>query len=168
MKVLLASMPDAVSAFDNLVAFPNTGLCSIAGNLEGCEVRILDLVAFRLRVEKTLRKHLNAFRPGLVGLSAMTFQYDSAVRVARIVREWDPDVPIALGGYHGSLSCEEIGSSPQAGLFDFVIRGEGERAFAGLVGLWAGAAKEGFPTFPAFRSRTRGSSCTIPWDPFWT
>ncbi len=32
MRVLLISMPDSVSAADNLVVFPNTGLCSIAGN----------------------------------------------------------------------------------------------------------------------------------------
>ncbi len=133
LKILLISMPDAVSAFDGLVTFPNTGLCSIAGNLEDCDVRVLDLVACRREVRKTLLDQLNTFRPELVGLSAMTFQYSSAVRVARIVRDWNPEIPIALGGYHGSLSCDEIASSPEAGLFDYMIRGEGELSFAGLT-----------------------------------
>lgn len=126
-------MPDAVSAFDGLVTFPNAGLCSIAGNLTDCEVRVLDLVACRHKVRRGVLDQLNTFRPELVGLSAMTFQYASAVKVARIVREWNPEVPIVLGGYHGSLSCEEIVSSPEAGLFDYFVRGEGELSFAGLT-----------------------------------
>ena len=87
MKVLLISMPDSVSAFDNLVTYPNTGLCSLAGNLIDCEVRVLDLVACRNRITKTILGQLNTFRPELVGLSAMTFQYNSAIKVARIVRD---------------------------------------------------------------------------------
>jgi radical SAM superfamily enzyme YgiQ (UPF0313 family) len=133
MRVLLISMPDSVSAFDNLVTFPNTGLCSIAGNLTDCDVRVLDLVACRHKITKTILKELNTFRPELVGLSAMTFQYNSAMKVARIVRDWNPEMPIVLGGYHGSLLYEEIGSSPEAGLFDFLIRGEGELSFSRLV-----------------------------------
>ena len=42
MKVLLLAMPDAVSALDGLVTIPNVGLCSIAGNLTDCDVRVLD------------------------------------------------------------------------------------------------------------------------------
>jgi radical SAM superfamily enzyme YgiQ (UPF0313 family) len=133
MRVLLISMPDSVSAFDNLVTYPNTGLCSIAGNLVDCEVRVLDLVACRDRITKTILGQLDTFRPELVGLSAMTFQYNSAIKVARIVRDWNPEVPIALGGYHSSLLHEEIGLSPEAGLFDFLIRGEGELSFARLT-----------------------------------
>jgi len=122
-------MPDSVSAADNLVEFPNTGLCSVAGNLTDCDVRIMDLVACRRKIKKTLVTYLNGFKPDFVGLSAMTFQYSSAIKVAQIVRGWNPEVPIALGGYHGSLCYRDIGFSPQAGLFDFIVRGEGERAF---------------------------------------
>ena len=112
MKVLLISMPDSVSAADNLVEFPNTGLCSVAGNLADHDVRVMDLVACRRRIKKTLVEQLNAFRPDLVGLSAMTFQYGSALKVAQIVQEWQSDVPIALGGYHASLCYREIALSP--------------------------------------------------------
>ena len=44
MRILLVSMPDTVSAFDGLVEYPNMGLCSIAGNLDDCDVKVLDLV----------------------------------------------------------------------------------------------------------------------------
>ena len=133
MRVLLISMPDSVSAFDNLVTYPNTGLCSIAGNLIDCEVRVLDLVACRNRITKTILGQLNTFRPELVGLSAMTFQYKSAIKVARIIKDWNPEVPLVLGGYHGSLLREEIGLSAEAGLFDYLIRGEGELSFSRLT-----------------------------------
>ncbi len=46
MKVLLFAMPDTISALDAVMRMPNLGLCSIAGNLEGYDVKIVDL-AFR-------------------------------------------------------------------------------------------------------------------------
>ena len=129
MKVLLISMPDSVSAVDNLIEFPNTGLCSVAGNLTDCDVKIMDLVACRRKIKKTLVKQLDKFKPDVVGLSAMTFQYTSATKVANIVREWNPEVSIVLGGYHASLCFKEIELSPQSELFNFLVRGEGELAF---------------------------------------
>lgn len=139
MKVLLLAMPDAISVLDDLVTFPNIGLVSIAANLSGCEVRVMDLVASRRNVRQALVEQLRDYCPDVVGLSAMTFQYDSAVRVARIVRAWNPAVNIVLGGYHASLLYERIGASPEASLFDFLVRGEGEKPFDSLVrGLRAG------------------------------
>lgn len=133
MKVLLISMPDAVSAFDNLVSFPNIGLCSIAGFIREHETRILDLVKCRKNINKAVLRELACFRPDCVGLSAMTFQFGSAVEVARIIRDWNKEVPIVLGGYHVSLNYNEIGFSPESGLFDYFIRGEGEIVFAELL-----------------------------------
>lgn len=164
LKVLLISMPDAVSAFDGLVTFPNTGLCSIAGNLTDCEVRVLDLVACRHRVRSAVVDQLNTFRPEIVGLSAMTFQYVSAVKVARIVREWNPEVPIVLGGYHGSLSCEEIVSSPEAGLFDYFVRGEGELSFAGLTEALRKGGSD-FSRVPGLSFRKKGGVTHNPAGP---
>lgn len=135
MKVLLMSMPDAVSAFDNLVSFPNIGLCSIAGFLREHETRIFDLINCRKNIKKTVLRELAGFRPDFVGLSAMTFQFGSAVEVARIIRDWNREVPIVLGGYHVSLNYNEIGDSPESDLFDYFIRGEGEIVFAALLRL---------------------------------
>jgi radical SAM superfamily enzyme YgiQ (UPF0313 family) len=135
MRVLLVSMPDTVSAFDGLVEYPNIGLCSIAGNLNGCEVKVLDLVAFRRTITKTLVTQLDDFQPQLVGLSAMTFQYHTAVKVAAVIKGWDPEVTVVLGGYHGSLCHREIENSPEADLFDYIVRGEGEYAFSQLCSM---------------------------------
>lgn len=126
-------MPDTVSALDSILKIPNLGLCSLAGNLSGCEVKVMDL-AFRHRgLDRLLTAALAEFEPDLVGLSAMSFQYRSACHVARLIRSRNPRTRIVLGGYHASLVPEEIGRSPEAGLFDFIVRGEGEGILPALV-----------------------------------
>lgn len=142
MRVLLVSMPDTVSAFDGLVEYPNMGLCSVAGNLDGHEIKILDLVACRRHIIRTLLAQLRDFQPQLVGLSAMTFQYHTAVKVASLVKNWNPEVPIALGGYHGSLCNRDIETSKAADLFDYFIRGEGEYAFSRLCSMLESSSRE--------------------------
>jgi anaerobic magnesium-protoporphyrin IX monomethyl ester cyclase len=133
MRVLLVAMPDTVCALDPVMRVPNLGLCSIAGNLEGCEVRVIDLVFHNRHIGKLLRRLMEEFNPEIVGLSAMSFQFASACHVSRICRSINPDVKVALGGYHASLMYQEIASGSEAELFDFLIRGEGEVTFAGLV-----------------------------------
>jgi hypothetical protein len=63
-------MPDTVSALDAILKIPNLGLCSLAGNLSGCEVRVMDL-AFKGRgLDRLLASTLDEFEPDVVGLSA--------------------------------------------------------------------------------------------------
>ena len=133
MKVLLFAMPDTISALDAVMRMPNLGLCSIAGNLEGCEVKIVDLAFHNRNMTGLIRQIMHEFRPEIVGLSAMSFQYDSARRVSEICRAVDSNVIMVLGGYHASLLFEEIGSGADASLFDFIVRGEGEVTFQRLV-----------------------------------
>jgi radical SAM superfamily enzyme YgiQ (UPF0313 family) len=133
MRVLLIAMPDTVSALDPVMRVPNLGLCSIAGNLEGCEVKVVDLVFHNRHITRLLKQLMKEFKPDIVGLSAMSFQFASACTVSRICRGMDPDVAVVLGGYHASLMYKEIASGPEAELFDFLIRGEGEATFGSLV-----------------------------------
>ncbi len=126
-------MPDTVSALDPVMRVPNLGLCSIAGNMDGCDVKVVDLVFHNRHITRFLTQLMEEFRPEIVGLSAMSFQYASACRVSRICRVVDPGVKVALGGYHASLLYQNIASGTEAELFDFLIRGEGEVTFAGLV-----------------------------------
>jgi anaerobic magnesium-protoporphyrin IX monomethyl ester cyclase len=133
MRVLLIAMPDTVSALDAVTRIPSLGLCSIAGNLEGCEVKVVDLVFHRRGIARFVRGIVEDFRPDLVGLSAMSHQYDSACRAAALCRSARPGVKVALGGYHASLMSREIGAGKDGDRFDFIIRGEGERTFQKLV-----------------------------------
>jgi anaerobic magnesium-protoporphyrin IX monomethyl ester cyclase len=133
MRILLIAMPDTVSALDAVMRIPNLGLCSLAGNLQGHTVRVLDLVFHNQRIQPYLESTLRDFQPEIVGLSAMSHQYASACRVSRICREVLPGVKVALGGYHATLMYQEIGESPLRESFDFLVRGEGENTFRSLV-----------------------------------
>ena len=164
MKVLLLAMPDAISALDGLVTIPNTGLCSIAGNLTDCDVRVLGLVGCRRQVRKSLLRQLQSFRPEIIGLSAMTFQYDSAVKVARIVRQWNPETLIVLGGYHASLLHNEVGVSEEASLFDFLVRGEGELILDRLVHVLRKGSQD-FSAIPGLSRRVKGEFIHNPPGP---
>jgi anaerobic magnesium-protoporphyrin IX monomethyl ester cyclase len=133
MRVLLIAMPDTVCALDPVMRVPNLGLCSIAGNIEGCDVKVIDLVFHNRHITKLLRRLMEEFKPEIVGLSAMSFQFSSACLVSCICRSVNPNVLVALGGYHASLMYQEIASGAEAQLFDFLIRGEGEVTFSSLV-----------------------------------
>jgi anaerobic magnesium-protoporphyrin IX monomethyl ester cyclase len=139
MRILLIAMPDTISALDAVMRIPNLGLCSLAGNLEGHTIKVLDLVFHPHRIRHYLESVLQDFQPQIVGLSAMSYQYASACRVSRICREILPEVKVALGGYHATLMYQEIGESPQKGSFDFLVRGEGENTFKDLVNALAGS-----------------------------
>jgi radical SAM superfamily enzyme YgiQ (UPF0313 family) len=133
MRILLLAMPDTADVIDYFGKLPNLGLVNLAGNLGGHEVKVLDLVLHKPRIRRVLEDALDSFRPGLVGLSAMTFQFDTLLRVARFLRRRDPAIKLAAGGYHASLMAKEL-TGPGDGLpLDFLIRGEGEGVFKDLV-----------------------------------
>jgi anaerobic magnesium-protoporphyrin IX monomethyl ester cyclase len=132
MRVLLLAMPDAANNFHRIIKVPNLGLCSIAAHLTAHEVRIADLVLVHKNIRPWLKQLLAEFRPELIGVSSMSFQYQSALQVMSICRECAPAAPIVLGGYHASLAFEQLtGAADQP--FDYLIRGEGEQAVPALI-----------------------------------
>jgi hypothetical protein len=89
----------------------------------------VDLVLHKPRIRRILEEVLAGFRPQLVGLSAMTFQFDTLTRLARFLRGWDPGMKLAAGGYHPTLMARELVAADPDLPLDFLIRGEGETAF---------------------------------------
>jgi radical SAM superfamily enzyme YgiQ (UPF0313 family) len=141
MKIVLISMPDVtpIVVHESALHIPNLGIASVAGNIDPeHDVYVIDLIRKRRRVRKYLTRTLTKIQPDVVGLSAMTWQFDTCVKVARLVRQLLPAVKIVLGGYHATLMAEEIAASPQAQWFDFIIRGEGEEPCRRLVNALAG------------------------------
>jgi anaerobic magnesium-protoporphyrin IX monomethyl ester cyclase len=132
MRILLLAMPDAANNFHRIIKVPNLGLCSMAAHLTDHEVKVVDLVLVHKNIRSWLQAFLSQYQPNLIGISSMSFQYQSAVTVASICRECAPGAKIVLGGYHATLAYEEI-TSTAAPPFDYLIRGEGERAFAALA-----------------------------------
>ena len=141
MKVVLISMPDVVPLVihESAVHTPSHGIACIGGNIDSeHDVYLIDLVRKRRSIRKYLTRTLNRIQPDLVGLSAMAWQYDTCVKVARLVRSLCPQAKIVLGGYHATLMAEEIAVSPEAEVIDFIVRGEGEEACRRLVNALAG------------------------------
>lgn len=126
-------MPDSVDVMDSYVTFPNLAIVSLAGNLSGHEVKVMDLVLYKPRILEPLDDLLRSFRPDIIGLSAMTFQFDSLIRIAGYIRKKYPDIKLAAGGYHVSLLAGELTSEQTDIPLDFIIRGEGEITFKELA-----------------------------------
>jgi radical SAM superfamily enzyme YgiQ (UPF0313 family) len=69
----------------------------------------------------------------VVGLSAMTFQFDTLLRVARLIHAFDPTIKLVAGGYHASLMAREVAADAEELPLDFMVRGEGEATLRELV-----------------------------------
>lgn len=136
MRIVLVSMPDVAPVIMHESAFhmPNLGLASLAANLDtGHDVRIIDLIRKRRNVRQYLSGVLSSFRPQVIGLSAMTWQYATCEKLIKLIRTLLPGVKIVLGGYHATLMYKEIGESDTGKLIDYLVRGEGEEAFRRLI-----------------------------------
>jgi len=138
MRILLLAMPDTASSLDRVMKFPNLGLCSIAAQVPEHEVRILDFVLRPKAVRARLLDELATFAPDLVGYSAMSFQYATARTLARAARAARPHALHVLGGYHATVLADEVGAR-DGDVFDFVVRGEGERPFRRLIDVLVGS-----------------------------
>jgi len=134
MQVLLFAMPDSGWGFDEVCRVPNLGISSLAGNLDDdIRVGMVDLVLVKKKFRKYVRYFVKKFQPDIVGLSCMTFQYQTAMKIAEIIKEMDESIKITIGGYHPTLMYQEIIKSRDSKLIDYIVRGEGEATFRELT-----------------------------------
>jgi radical SAM superfamily enzyme YgiQ (UPF0313 family) len=137
MNVLLLSMPDSFEHMAPVaVRIPNGALASLAGNLDPHHrVAIADLILVQGQVGPTVLRLVRELEPDVVGLSVMTFQRDTALRLARFVRQLRPSVRVVAGGYDPSLALEPYEACDD---IECVVRGEGESTFRDLLRAWEG------------------------------
>jgi len=81
-------------------------------------------------VWQELREVLDQVKPDLVGITALSVQYGSVVKTARIIKEWYPQCPVVFGGHHATYLPED--SLHACGDIDVVVLGEGELTFLEL------------------------------------
>jgi len=158
MKVVLLSMPDVapIIIHETAVHLPNHGIACVGGNIDKeHDVYLIDLVRKRRSIKKYLTKIIQKIQPDLIGLSAMTWQYDTCIKIAHLIKDLRPQTKIALGGYHATLMYEEIGEAEEANWLDFMIHGEGEEPFRLLVNELAGAGN--FAAIPSLSYKENGS-----------
>ncbi len=135
MRILLVSSPKTIIGFDRVTKLPNLGLNSIAANIlgENINVKVLDLVLAKKEPSHYLLHYLKIYDPDVVGFSCMTFQYDDTMRLAGLVREYNPQIKIIWGGYHPTVEYENLFLGPHRRNIDFIIRNEGEITFNLLI-----------------------------------
>ncbi len=112
---------------------PSVALATIAAQTDRHDVRVADMAVWRKRAPSRFLATLEQFRPRVVGFSAMTFQYDTALRFAALAKRFDESILTVLGGYHATLFREEIAQGPEARYWDFLVRGEGDHALGELL-----------------------------------
>ena len=73
---------------------------------------------------------LKEFKPDLVGISMSATEHNSGGDAMKIVKKFDPKIPIIAGGYHPTGAPETILNCLKC---DAVCRGEGENVMSDLV-----------------------------------
>lgn len=133
MNILLLSMPDSFEHMPSIVIrMPNGALTSLAGNVDPHHrVAVADLILVQRRVRETVEGLVRECQPQVVGLSVMTFQRKTAIKIIALIRSLKSDVKVVVGGYDPSLACEPY-MNDEAGV-DFIVRGEGDLTFRELV-----------------------------------
>jgi anaerobic magnesium-protoporphyrin IX monomethyl ester cyclase len=134
MRVLLLSMPDSFEHMPSVaIRMPNGALTSLAGNVDSHHrVVVADLILVQQRVRETIEQLVREHTPDVVGLSVMTFQRRTALKIIDLVRRLRPATQIVVGGYDPSLAPETYDRPPEVAA-DFIVRGEGEITFRNLL-----------------------------------
>src|SRR4249920_958883 len=132
MNVLLLSMPDSFEHMPELVIrMPNGALTSIAGNIDPHhKVAVADLILVQRHVRDTVERLVRETDPDVVGLSVMTFQRGTAMRIIQLIRSLRPATRIVVGGYDPSLAPDSYMGNNE---IEFIVRGEGEITFRQLL-----------------------------------
>ena len=128
-KVIATELPGHVSS--EVGCFPPLGLLYLASHLRGSgnhEVSVLDMPATGCSIE-ALPERLQALRPELVGITAITHNLVGVRETARVVREV-LGVPTVMGGPHVGAFPDQAALAPG---IDYAIEGEGERSLLLLV-----------------------------------
>ena len=80
-----------------------------------------------------VRSAITEFDPGVVGISSKTQNFPSAMMIARIAKEHNPDTLVVLGGPHATLSTRAALDCPD---IDVAVLGEGEMTLVELLKAW--------------------------------
>jgi anaerobic magnesium-protoporphyrin IX monomethyl ester cyclase len=110
----------------------NLGLCYLAGALKraGYPCRILDLTRYPM-TDAALVEWVNAYGPGLVGLSAKTATASESARVAELLADRLSSTAFVAGGPHVTLCAQTY--LQEHPVFSYGVLGEGEETIVELA-----------------------------------
>ena len=87
MNILLLSMPDSFEHMPTVaIRMPNGALTSLAGNVDDHHrVAVADLILVQKEVRATVERLVREIDPQVVGMSVMTFQRKTALKIAGLL-----------------------------------------------------------------------------------
>lgn len=97
---------------------------------EGHEVNVIDCQAERLTYD-TFRQRISQLNPDIIGATATTLLYKSAMKLINIAKETHPQAITMLGGSHATFWDEN--ALKEYPSLDIVVRREGEITFIELL-----------------------------------
>ncbi len=146
-KILLIQPPYSIWPGEPKVVQPPLGLAYLAAVLEneGFSIKIVDSplqgyeqetrlgdgrYRYGLNIEQIVEQ-VKEFSPFIVGIScSFSTLFDTVCEISRAIKKHDSKIKICVGGAHASAVPEEVIGREEV---DFVIIGEGEFRFKGLV-----------------------------------
>src|SRR3990172_5442143 len=160
MNILLFSMPDCAPYFNaKRWKPPSLAMASIAGNIDAHHnVYIADLILKRDKIQDIVPELIHTYNPDVAGLGAMSFQFETAKRIATLIKATNKRIKTILGGYHATLMYQELSNSSvssASGGFDFFFRGEGDIGFNEF--LEAVEGKRGFDSVQGLSYHLNGN-----------
>ncbi len=85
-------------------------------------------------------KKVKKINPSFVGISSMTHEIASAHKFATMLKEWNKNLVVAVGGAHATaLPLETLEEFPS---FDFAVEGEGEDTIIELASYLEGSSAD--------------------------
>ena len=102
------------------------GLEELAGNLGGHDVRLVDLKAD----PGGLERELESFCPDVTGITGVTCEANTVLRIAREIKS-NCEAVVVVGGIHASNDPEFFNREG----IDYIVTGIGKKSFAELISL---------------------------------
>jgi len=134
MKILLVNPPNSgksipeekygIDSIKQIFRGEPLALEVLAGNLRDFEVRIIDLKA----APDSLPEVLAEFRPDLAGITGVTCEANTVLKLAAEIKE-SCGAEIVVGGIHASNDPEFFNRSP----IDYIVIGLGKASFRELI-----------------------------------
>jgi len=79
---------------------------------------------------KKYKKVLSQYKPDIIGITAFSVKFPSALRIAAISKDYNPTVPVIMGGQHTTIMTDQVLNDKN---IDFAVRGEGEQTFIEFI-----------------------------------
>lgn len=124
---------------------PPLGLAAIGtiAKRKGNEIKIFDQL-LKNQSNSELLDSINTFDPQIIGFACTSLNIDNSIECAKRIKSDNSKPVLVAGGIHVTLCAKEV---HDLGLFDFLVKGEGEEVFSKIID----AVREG-----------RGSQLSVP------